>query len=291
MKEFINKINQKKDINRTCYIVLSAFVYSIAMTNFSKVGGIYPGGFAGISRITVDLFEKYFNIEIPFGVLYFLMNIGPTYLVYRYIGKRFTIYSILQYTLVSFFTAIIPQFMYLTDPLLIAVFGGLFNGLGIGIALRNNASSGGTDFIAIYVSNKYNRPIWNYIMIGNGVLLTFAGMMFGWDRALYSIIYQFVSTQVVKQLHERYRMETLTIVTKIPDDVVANILKHTRHGITEIHSHGAFSDTDNTVLYMVINSFQRHQVVKSILDVDPHAFINVQETTMIVGNYYQLPLD
>ena len=291
MKEFLKKINQKKDINRTIMIVISAFVYSIAITNFSKVGGIYPGGFAGISRIIVDVCEKYFHYEIPFGLLYFIMNIGPTYLVFRFIGKRFTIYSILQYTLVSFFTGIIPRVIVLSDPLLIAIFGGLIHGLGIGIALRNNASSGGTDFIAIYVSNKYNRPIWNYVMIVNGIVLTVAGMIFGWDRAMYSIIYQFVSTQVVKQLHERYRMETLTIVTKKPDEVVTSILKGTRHGITEIKSHGAYSDTDNTLLYTVINSFQRHQVVKSILDADPKAFINVQETTMIVGNYYQLPLD
>ena len=291
MKEVFKKLNEKKDVERTLWIICSAFVYSIAITNFSKVGGIYPGGFAGISRIIVDIFEKYFNVTIPFGLLYFILNIGPTYLVFRFIGKRFTLYSILQYTLVSFFTGIIPQFLYLTDPLLISVFGGLIHGLGIGIALRNNASSGGTDFIAIYVSNKYKRPIWNYVMILNALILIIAGMLFSWDRALYSIIYQFVATQVVNQLHERYRMETLTIITTKPEDVSQNILKHTRHGITKIESQGCFKHQDNHVLYMVINSFQHHQVIHSILEADPKAFINVQDTKQVIGNYYQLPLD
>lgn len=288
-----NKSNIKinKDLQMTFWIIASALVYSVAITNFSKVGGIYPGGFAGLSRIITDVIYKYWKIEIPFGFLYLLMNIGPTYLVFKHIGKRFTIYSIMQYTLVSFITSFMPRFIYLDDPLLIAVFGGLLNGIGVGIALRNNASSGGTDFIAIYVSNRFNRPIWNYVMFANACVLCIAGLIFGWERAMYSIIYQFASTQVVQRLHQRYKMETLTIVTTKPNEVIESILSKTRHGITEIHSQGAYSHIDNTMLYMVINQYQHRQVIKSVLDADPRAFINIQETVGIIGNYYQQPLD
>ncbi len=281
----------KKDVITFFLMMLSAFVYSIAITSFSNVGGLYPGGFSGISRIIVDVFSRFLNIHIPFGLLYFVLNLFPTILVFRYIGKRFTIFSVIQYVFVSIFTMILKPILVVEDPLLIAVFGGLLGGVGIGLALHNNASSGGTDFIAIYVSNRYNRSVWNYVMLANALILCIAGVLFGWEKALYSIIYQFVSTQVVERLHQRYKMETLTIITKHPDEVSQKVLSGTRHGITEIKAEGVYSHKDTTMLYMVINTFQKRQVIKAVLSADPSAFINIQTTTAVIGNYYQQPLD
>ena len=100
------------------------------------------------------------------------LHIGPTILVYKYVGHRFTIFSIIQYVLVSIFTEVLPSFPLTHDMLLIAVFGGILGGIGISIALKQNASSGGTDFIAIYFANKFNISTWNYVMIANmGILL------------------------------------------------------------------------------------------------------------------------
>lgn len=281
----------KRDLMMTLWVTISAFIYAVAITSFSQVAGIYPAGFGGISRIISDLTCKYLGFSIPFGVLYMILNIFPTILAFKYIGKYFTIFSILQYVLASLFSGILPPLLTVDDPLLLAVFGGLLNGIGIGIALRNNASSGGTDFISIYVSNRFNKPTWNYFMIANALILVIAGLIFGWEKALYSIIYQFVSTQVITRLHERYRMITLTIVTSKPDEVIKNVLKGTRHGITKIHTEGAFLHHENTMLYTVINMYQQRQVIKAVLEVDNHAFINVQETKKVIGNYYQQPLE
>lgn len=290
-KQMTKRERIKKDAISLMMMVVSAFVYSVAITSFSNVGGIYPGGFAGISRITSDIVFKFSGITIPFGIIYFALNIFPTLLVFRYIGKRFTIFSVIQYILVSIFTLFLPPLITVDDQLLIAIFGGLLNGIGVGIALHFNASSGGTDFIAIYVANKYNRSTWNYVMIGNMIILSIAGVVFGWERALYSIVYQFVSTQIVEKMHERYRMETLTVVTKYPQEVVDSVLSGTRHGITEIKVEGAYSHADMAMLYTVINVFQRRQVIKAVLKADPKAFINVQNTTLVIGNYYQQPLE
>ncbi len=274
-----------------CLMFVSAFIYSIAITSFSNVGGLYPGGFSGISRIIVDIARRFAHIEIPFGILYFTLNLFPTLLVFKYIGKRFTIFSIIQYIFVSILTMFLKPLFLVDDPLLIAVFGGLLGGIGMGIALHNNASSGGTDFIAIFVSSRYNRSVWNYVMIANAMILCVAGLLFGWEKALYSIIYQFVSTQVVEKLHERYKMETLTIITKHPDEVAKKVLEGTRHGITEIKAEGVYSHKDTAMLYMVINTFQKRAVIKAVLSVDPNAFINIQTTTAVIGNYYQQPLE
>lgn len=272
-------------------IALSAFLYSIAITSFANQGGFYPGGFAGIARITHDISLRYFSFAIPFSTVYIILNIVPTIFVYKYIGKHFTLFSILQYVLVSLFTAFMPPLLSLHDPLLIAVFGGLLAGVAVGIALRNNASSGGTDFIAIIISNRFNRSAWGYILLLNATVLFIAGLLFGFEKAFYSLIYQFAQMQVVDKLHERYKMDTLTIITAVPDAVIASVLKDTRHGITELWAKGAYKKQDLTLLYTVVNTFQRRQVIASVLAADPKAFINIQRTEAIVGNYYQKPLD
>lgn len=132
----------KKDCRTLIAVIISAFVYAIAMKAFVETGNLFPGGFAGLSRLFSMSLSKFGNIEIPFSVFYFLLNIPPTLLVYKYVGHRFTIFSVLQYSLTSLFTELLPTFPITSDMLLIAVFGGIVGGLAISIALRSDASSG-----------------------------------------------------------------------------------------------------------------------------------------------------
>lgn len=281
----------KKDVKTLVMIMLSAFVYAVAMKAFVEAGNIYPGGFSGLSRLISQVAKEFLGLEISFSVIYILLHIGPTILVYNYVGHRFTIFSIIQYMLVSFFMSVLPTFPLTQDLLLIAVFGGILGGTGISIALRQNASSGGTDFIAIYFANKFNISTWNYVMMANMGILAIAGFLFGWNVALYSIIYQFCSTQIVNSRHDRYKLSNLMIVTEKGDAVCEAIFKTCRHGITVLDGKGAYSKLDKKVLYMTINAYQVQEVVRAIQSVDPKVFINISKTERIVGNYYQKPLD
>lgn len=279
------------DIKLFFIALISAFINAIAVTSFSIPANLYPGGYSGISRILSDIFIDFLNINIPYSLFYFSFNIITCFFVYKRIGKKFTIYSVLHFTFVSLFTLFLPKLINLSETLLYCVFGGILNGIGCGIALSSNFSTGGIDFLSIYFSNKYKKSFWNYVLLINCSILFFAGLIYGWERSMYSIIFQFCSTQVIKTLHQRYTFTTLTIITKKPDDVSKEILKNIRHGITELHAHGYFSNSDTTMLYTVVNSFQYKDVVKIVLSVDPNAFINVQKTSEIYGNYYQKPLD
>lgn len=280
------------DIKLLLFAIVSAFLHSIAITSFSIPAGLYPGGYSGISRILCDIFLKFKNIELPYWAFYLSLNIITAILVYRKIGKKFAIYSIIHFSLVSLFTSIFNNPLFnLDNTLLYSLFGGILNGAAVGLALSNNFSSGGSDFLSIYYSNKFKKSLWNYILFANIFVLCIAGLLFGWDKALYSIIYQYCSTQVVKSLHKRYTYATITIITSKPQEVADEIQKNIRHGITEIHTHGHYSNSDNTMLYTVVNSFQTHSIVRIVKNVDEHAFINIQNTKEIYGNYYQKPLD
>lgn len=281
----------KRNFALLIWTVLSAVIHAISLTTFSIPGKLYPGGFSGITRIVIDLARDYADIQIPFGFIYGSLNIFLTIFVFRKIGKKFAIFSVIQFVLVSIFTLFFKEIIFVDDPLLIAVFGGILAGVGISLALAHGTSSGGFDFVAIYVANKYHIQVWNYVMVVNIFILCVAGILYGWEKALYSIILQFCQTQVINRMHKRYRLLTLSIITTIPESVEASILSRIRHGITEFQTKGGYLRQNNSVLVIVISSYQEREVVRAVLDVDKNAFINIQETRKVVGNYYQQPLD
>lgn len=172
-----------------------------------------------------------------------------------------------------------------------SIFGGILNGIGIGLALAHNASSGGLDFISIYFANKYKRNMWNLIFAFNCILIISIGLLYGWESALYSTVYQFCTTQIVNRMHKRYSSQTITIITEHPDEVSNEIFNTIRHGITELKAVGAYKKTETTMLYTVVNGYQTDDVVNAILKADSKAFINIQDTKLVYGNYYQKPLD
>ena len=282
---------QKKDIQTTLMVILSALVYAFSIKVFVRAGALFPGGFTGISLLFTRYMLDYQGIDIPFGVVYALLNIIPTLLVYKYVGRRFALFSVLQYALVSLFTILLPIITLTADIILIAVFGGIIGGFGISLALNANASTGGTDFIAIYASNKTHTETWSYIMYGNMVVILLAGFLFGWEKALYSIVYQFCSTYIVSQRHMRFKLRALNLITDFPDEVCASIYKISRHGITRIWGEGGYSRQSKCMLYMVVNAFEVDEVVEAAKRVDPKVFISISSSERVIGNYYQKPLD
>lgn len=271
--------------------IISAIIMSFAIVNFTIPASLYPSGVSGISRLSSDLLLDYFNLNISYSIIYFSLNIIATIFVFKTIGKKFAIYSIIQFSLVAFLTTFLKQFIYIEDLILQSIFGGILNGVGVGLALAYNFSTGGFDFLSVYFANKYKKDVWNCIFIANSIILLTSAFFYGWERALYSIIFQYSSTSIIKLLHQRYTFKTLTIITNSPDEVSNAVLNSIRHGITEINVTGYYSHDNKTMLYTVVNSFQYKEVVKIVMEVDPKAFINVQNTNAVYGNYYQKPLD
>ena len=133
--------------------------------------------------------------------------------------------------------------------------------------------------------------MWNYVFIFNMILILFTGLLYGFEAAAYSIVYQYMSTSIVQKMHKRYTHEAIFIVTKKPDEVIKSILDNVRHGITKIDAKGAYKNQEETLLYTVVNSFETNEVVKYALKGDKDAFIETREVSEVYGNYYQKPLD
>ena len=199
----MKELNLKHEAKRYGCAVLAATIMALNIKTFVRAGGLFPGGFTGLTLLLQNIFQTFMGIAVPYTLINVLLNSIPVFIGLKFIGKKFTISSVCVIVLSGLLTDIIPSQPITYDTLLISIFGGLINGLCISLCLIGNTSTGGTDFIAIYFSEKNGRDIWNYILCGNAVILTVAGLLFGWDRALYSIIFQFTSTQVIQMLHQR----------------------------------------------------------------------------------------
>ena len=126
---------------------------------------------------------RFIHVSIPFSVFNIGLNLVPTYIAYKFIGKKFTLYSIIVIVLTSIFTDMLPAYVFTKDVLLISVFGGLINGFAISLCLNVGTTTGGTDFISIFLSRQKGIDAWNYILAGNVLMLVVAGALFGWSIA------------------------------------------------------------------------------------------------------------
>lgn len=276
---------------RIIIVIFASLLYAWNLRCFAKSADLLPGGIAGVSLLLQHVIKSIFHITVPYSVFNILLNLFPVYIGFRYIGKKFTLYSILTILLSSIFVDILPDYIFTNDILLISIFGGLINGLAIALCLNVGTTTGGTDFISIYMSQQKGMDAWNYILFGNVIILLVAGAMYGWSIALYSIIYQFCSTQIIQMLYKRYQKETLFIISDKSDEIYRLIKDTTNHDATLFHGIGCYEAKEKEMIYSVINTDARRELIPLIHSVDPHAFINVVKTEELAGRFHDIPND
>lgn len=283
------KFEPKEDVKRIIVVCIAAVIMAVNIKSFVRTGGLYPGGATGLALLIQRAGALFFHVKIPYTVVNVALNAIPVYIGFRYIGKKFTLYSCLMIVLTSVLTDLIPGHVITYDTLLISIFGGMINGFVISLCLRMNATTGGTDFIAIYLSEKKGIDSWNIVLGLNIVILAAAGLLFGWDKALYSIIFQYTSTQILHILYKKYQQETLLAVTNHAEEVAEAISRTSHHGATIIQGQGAYEDKERKVVYSVVSSAESKKVVRAVKQADPHAFINLMKTEQVLGKFYQEP--
>ena len=268
-------------------VTFGAVLFAINLRTFIPAGGLYPSGFSGIAILIQRICAKYFALGIPFTALYIPINLIPIYIGFKYIGKRFTLYSLYVITLTSILTDTIPKFVITDDMLLISVFGGILNGLAVVVTLLAGASGGGMDFISIFMSERKGKDAWNLILLTNSVILLTAGFLFGFEKALYSIIFQYCNTQIIKFFYKRYQKHTLLIITDKTQEIYEQIRIVTHHDATLFVGTGCYEGAERKMLYSVVSSDQVSTVIKIIKEIDPKAFINSLKTEELSGRFYK----
>ena len=248
-----------------------------------------PGGFSGLSLILVRVAAKYFNFTLNYSVLYLIFNIPAALLVYKHVSKRFTLISLVYIATVSVMVEIIPSFEITHDPLLVSVFGGTVSGAACSLVLRGNACCGGTDFISIFFAKQKQRSVWTEIFAVNAAMLVISGLLFTWESALYSIIFQFVNTQIVKTFDTRYKRSNFIIISDKAQEIAHTIYIKYHHSVTLFDAIGGYTNTKKTVLYTIVGEYEANSLISTILEIDPKAFISIDNNQRLVGNFHEKP--
>ncbi|MDR1585989.1 MAG: YitT family protein [Treponema sp.] len=282
-------------LKRFSLVTAGAILMAFNINTFVQAGGLIPGGFTGLTLLIQEICLRYGGFRIPFSVVLYVLNAVPAVICYRFIGKKFALYSCLMVVISGLLTDWMPSlfidFLQLRDTLLSAVFGGLLNAVSVVLCLYADATSGGTDFIAIFISEKYRRDAWNYIFAGNCVVLALAGFLFSPEKALYSIIFQFTTTMTLGFLYKAYQLKTLLIITDRPRDVYTVISEKTHHGATAFAGTGLYNMEGRTLLYSVVYANEVPDLVNELRKVDPGAFLNVIKTEQLNGRFFRKPKD
>ena len=290
---FINKWKKDRRVRigmTLAAVIISALIQTYALQVFVRPAGIISGGFTGMAMLVERLGELR-GYHIPMQVTMLLLNIPVAVLCCKGISIRFTIFSLVQVFLSSIFLQIFNFSPIFTDEVLNVIFGGVIWGASIVIALRGNASTGGTDFIALYISNRTGMSIWTWVFFGNAVMYCIYGSVFGWKYAGYSIIFQFISTRMIGAFHHRYDQVTLQITTVKGPEVIDAYIHHFHHGISCVEAYGGYSKKKMYLLNTVLSSYESTDAIHLIRHVDEHVIINVLKTQRFVGRFYRKPLE
>lgn len=271
-------------------VIIAAFMQAYVINVFIMPANLLSGGFTGVAILIEKIAVRY-GISFPVSLGMILLNIPVAVLCYKNISPKFTFFSLLEVFLASFFLNFTNFSCLFDDILLNIVFGGFGYGLSTVIALKGNASTGGTDFIALYISNLKGKSIWGYIFIFNTIILLIFGYRFSWKYAGYSILFQFISTKTIDSFYRRYKRVTLQITTTKAQDVIDVYLRQYLHGISCVDAIGGYSKKSMNLLHTVVSSYEVQDVVDLMRGVDEHIIINVLKTENFIGSFYQAPID
>lgn len=267
-------------------VIVCTLIVSFSIVYIIKPNLLISGGLTGLSILTSNVT----GISLP--LLIFILNIPTSVLSFFFLDRDFTFFSTLSILLLSVFSSfyqkILPGFYLTKEPILACIFGGLLNGLGMGIAFRNGTSTGGLDIVAAILKKKFNISIGSVLMGINFIIVSSLGYFFSIDKVLFTLILMFINYNVVDkiQLGVGKQKQVLAISEK-NEEIAREIYKEVHRGATYIKGVTSYKKKDVYILYVVCSSKQLVKIRQIIKEIDPDAFVAVSDTSEILGNGFK----
>ena len=269
-KPILRKRKKAKDwIKKYFLLLLGSLIYTTGLEVFLVPNNIIDGGVVGISIMASHL------TDAPFGVFMILLNLPFLYMGYKQIGKSFaisTVVSIVAISVLSVYFEPIPS----------------ITGAGVGLIIRHGGSLDGTEIVAIIIDKKTTFSVGEVVMFFNLFILGAAGFVFGWDKAMYSLVAYFVISKmidvVIKGLDESY---AVMIVSDENEEIADALIHRLGRGVTFLHGQGAYTGDAKKVLYCVVTRLEVGKLKDIALEKDETAFVTINPVHDIVGGRFK----
>lgn len=280
MKQKFTDILGSRPLRDITFLTLGAVIQAVALNVFLIPSQVASGGVSGLAQILNHLYG------LPVGVLYMLGNIPLIVLGWRYLGGmkfavRTVITAVIYALAVDLSAPYLPASGIADDTLLNALYGGVIAGIGYGLVYRGRGTSGGTDILARIIAHYRGIPISQIYMMTDALVMLIAGLVFGWENALYAILALYLSGLTAETVSQGQRVvRTATIITDKPVEVAAGIMSQLGRGVTRLDGTGLYTGAARPMLYVVLSRAEVEPIKSIVRNADEKAFL-------VIGHAYE----
>jgi uncharacterized membrane-anchored protein YitT (DUF2179 family) len=261
-------------------ITTGSAICAVAINGILLPKAFVSGGVTGLALIIHYLVPK-----LSVGALYLLLNIPLFALGWKYVGRRFFLYSLVGTVIFSLAVEWVSFPIPIQDKILAALLAGIIMGVGTGIVLRSVGSSGGTDILSVLILMRFSVRLGNTILAFNTAVLIITAILFSLESALYTLVFIYVTARMMDLVVTGLsRRKAVMIISRSQEEIVKTILKELDRGVTVIEGRGGYSGEPNNIVYTVITFRELARIKKLIHTIDPDAFVVVTDTTEVMGH-------
>ena len=260
------------------FLLLGSVLAAVGLEFFLIPNNIIDGGVIGMSIIASHL------TKIPVGLFTFVLNIPFLIFGYKQLGGTFVASSLFSVTVFSTCVTIFHPISALTEDILLAtVFGGIVLGIGVGLIIRYGGSLDGTEIVGIFLNKRTPFSVGESVMFFNIFILSSAGLFFGWDKAMYSLIAYFIAYKVIDVTIEGLDEEKSAIIISEHGVEIAEAIKERLGREVTFFEKDTGIHQNRLVIYSVITRLEVSKLKDIISDIDEEAFVTISDVYDIMG--------
>lgn len=266
-------------------IILGSAISGVAFNLFIIPNMFLSGGISGIALILNYLFS------INTGLMIFIFNIPVFILGYKFVDKEFIFLSLIGMASFSLWIevfAFLRETVLVRDVMLACIYAGVMNGIGLGIVLKNRASQGGIDIIAVIFKKYFSMSIGSTSLIINTFIVVVASFITNLNLAMYTLITMYIASVVIDKMQQGFDIrKSVMIITTKEKEVAEEIFNHLVRGVTYLEGEGAYTGDRKRVIYCIVSLNQLAKLKQIVREIDENAFITVSDTAEVMGQGFK----
>lgn len=280
---YLKLTERSKFIGGIIAIAVGAILSAYGIQGFIVYSGLSGGGVGGIALLL------FYTMNLPIGVVTFLLNVPLLVLGWREVDKQFVFKTIWGLVILSIFLDLFMgvQPLDFNDIFLGALYGGVISGVSAAIVFHFGGSLGGTDIISKIIQQKYGIPMGTSALAINGVIILISWAILGSKAALYTLVMLFVYGRVLDLIQSGVPAKSITIISDRSEALVDRIMVDLGRGATFLHGRGAYSCEPKDIIICVVSLPEIGRLKRAVREIDPQAFIIVQNAGEVLGSGFQ----